>query len=138
MSHHTKKFFSVNPQKGQKFFNLEIPVGAVTGRMTVTYHGKKEEVVYCLTDFRPYFNNNTSVNFNFYVVNQHGNWIKSNTARRAPWRQVAQMLYCNLGKRDMLYNNVGETSLDKLERERDLNRVIRANCPHDRRIGQYI
>lgn len=134
MSHHVKKYFSVNPQKGQKFFNLEIPVGAVTGRMTVA----KEEVVYCLTDFRPYFNNNTSVNFNFYVVNQYGCWIKSNTARRAPWRQVAQMLYCNLGKRQMLYKNVGETSLDKLERENVINKMIRANCPHDRRVGQYI
>lgn len=138
--HKSHKFFIVNQSDNNDFCGLRIPKGAVCGRMTVEYHGKKEEVCYAITDFHVYWMSDLP-QFNMIIKDNHGNWIKTNSARRAPWRQVAQRLYNIMMQYGMLSDSkipVGTTSLDKEEREKYINKLIGKNCPHERRVRQFV
>jgi len=139
MSHKTHKYFSLNTSDNMNYFNLIIPRGAITGRFTSTIHGKKQTIIYCITDFR-YHLMSDEPQFNIYLLDDRNKnnpqWHYINTARLAITRELAQMLYYNLSKHNMLGLHLKRpTSYERDKQIRENARDIKYITPKFRRVN---
>lgn len=139
MSHKHYKYFAINSSNNMNYFNLIVPQGAVIGRFISTIHGEKQTVIYCITDFR-YNKMSDEPQFNIYILDDRNKnnpqWRYINTARRAITRELAQMLYFNLNKKNMLGLHLKRpTSYERDKSRRENERDMKYIVPKFRRVN---